>query len=46
MVKTESVLIKVTINAMEGCDIAIADVQGEFLSTELDEEVYIIQTDL
>jgi hypothetical protein len=38
-VALESVLITATIDAFEGCDVAMVDVPGAFLSAEMDEEV-------
>ena len=42
IVQMKSVLITAFINAMEGRDVAIADVPGAFLTAQMDEEVHMM----
>ena len=41
-VSTESVLITCCIDAMEGRDVAVADIPGAFLTADMDEDVYMV----
>ena len=39
---TEEVMITATIGALEGRDVAVVDIPGVYLSTEMDDKVHIV----
>ena len=41
-VSTESVMLKATIDALEGRDVAVADIPGAYLSADMDNEVHLV----
>ena len=42
MVATESVLFTSAIDASEGCDVEAVDVPDEFITADMDEDIYLI----
>ena len=41
-VSTEAVILTATINALEGRDVAVVDIQGGYISANMDDEVHVV----
>ena len=41
-VSTEAVMLNVTIGALEGRNVAVVDIPGAYMISEMDEEVHVV----
>ena len=41
-VSAEAVMITATIDALEGRDVAVVDIPGEYMSADMDDEVHVV----